>query len=240
MNAMILAAGRGTRLGSLGQTIPKVLVKVAGETLLARQLRYLSAQGCDRVVVNAHHLADQIDAFAAAHRGPPEIEIVREAVLLGTAGGVRNALATIGSDPFLVLYGDVLIEESLDQMLASHASTRADATLALYAATDTEGKGVVELDEDGRVRSFVEKGRFQAGEAALVNAGVYVLCRGFVEETTPERAETDFGHDVLPAAIAAGRHLFGHVLAGSVIDVGTPTGLMLARARLEGSRRPGQ
>jgi NDP-sugar pyrophosphorylase family protein len=235
MNAMILAAGRGTRLGSVGLATPKVLVTVAGETLLERQLRYLSAQGCDRVVVNAHHLADQIEAFAAAHRGPPEIEIVKEDVLLGTAGGVRNALAIIGSDPFLVLYGDVLIDESLDYMVASHARTRADATLALYTETDTEGKGVVELDEDGRVRSFVEKGGYRAGEAALINAGVYVLSREFVERTTPERAETDFGHDVWPAAIAAGRRLFGHVLAGSVIDVGTPTGLKLARARLEGS-----
>jgi mannose-1-phosphate guanylyltransferase len=239
MNAMILAAGRGTRLGSLGLATAKVLVDVAGETLLERQLRYLLAQGCGRVVINAHHLADQVEAFAAAYRRPPEVEVVREAVLLGTAGGVKNALERIGSDPFLVLYGDVVIDASLDELFASHARTRADATVALYTTTETEGKGVVSLEGDGRVCSFVEKGPFRAGEAALVNAGVYVLSRRFVEETTPEGAETDFGHDVWPAAIAAGRRVFGHVVGGSVIDVGTPSGLTLARALLESSRRAG-
>jgi NDP-sugar pyrophosphorylase family protein len=230
---MILAAGRGTRLGSLGLKTPKVLVPIAGEPLLARQLRYLSTQGCDRVVINAHHLAGRLETFVAAYRGPLELRISKEPVLLGTAGGVRNALSLLGSDPFLVLYGDVLIDEPLGPLFRSHARTRADATVALYEARETEGKGVVEIDEEGRVSSFVEKGHSPQGAGALVNAGVYVLTHGFVEQTTAFETEVDFGNDVWPAALAAKHGVFGHVLDRPVIDVGTPDGLERARAQAE-------
>jgi mannose-1-phosphate guanylyltransferase len=238
---MILAAGRGTRLGSLGLTIPKVLVAIAGEPLLARQLRYLSAQGCRRVVVNAHHRAEQLETFVAGYRGPLELRISREPVLLGTAGGVRKALSLLHSDPFLVLYGDVLIDAPLGPLFRSHERTRADATIVLYETSETEGKGVVEIDEGGRVRSFVEKGRSRPTSSALVNAGVYVVTRRLVEETTAGETESDFGNDVWPAALAAGYRVFAHVLDGPVIDIGTPEGLDRALALLRtGKQAPGQ
>src|ERR1035441_6413429 len=113
---MLLGAGRGTRLGALGLTVPKILVDVGGEPLLARQLRYLAREGAERVVVNAHHLADQVEAFAAQHTGPPELVVVREDELLGTAGGVRNALPELGTEPFVVLYGDVRSEEHTSEL----------------------------------------------------------------------------------------------------------------------------
>src|SRR2546421_11150208 len=105
MNAMVLAAGRGTRLGTLGRRIAQVLVDVGGEPLLARQLRYLAREDATRVVVNAHHLAEQIQAFVAAYEGSLELVYVYEQRLLGTAGGVRNALSLLGTEPFVVLYG---------------------------------------------------------------------------------------------------------------------------------------
>jgi NDP-sugar pyrophosphorylase family protein len=92
MNVMLLAAGRGTRLRPVEPDVPKVLVEIAREPLLARQLRYLESQGVSRVVVNAHHLADQVLAFADEYRGSLDLVVVVEKELLGTAGGVRNAL----------------------------------------------------------------------------------------------------------------------------------------------------
>ncbi|MGH2775172.1 MAG: nucleotidyltransferase family protein [Actinomycetota bacterium] len=246
MNAMILAAGRGTRLGALGLTTPKVLVDVGGEPLLARHLRYLADQGFERVVINAHHLAEHIAAFLARYKGPLETTLLKESSLLGTAGGVRNALQELGTAPFLVLYGDVLIDEPLREMIHAHRTIGADATVAVYASAEVEGKGLVELDDASRIRSFVEKGnrgddggsgsrglrtadpRDDEG-AAWVNAGVYVLEPSFVRDTVPEGKEVDFGNEVFPAAVGSGRRLFGHVLARAVIDVGTPEALGLAR-----------
>src|SRR5688500_16793312 len=113
MNAMILAAGRGTRLGDLGRAIPKVLVEVGGEPLLARHLRYLEGQGVRRVVLNVHHLASQVRAWVHEYPGPLDVICVEEPELLGTAGSVRNALDHLLPGPFLVLYGDVLFDADL-------------------------------------------------------------------------------------------------------------------------------
>jgi mannose-1-phosphate guanylyltransferase / phosphomannomutase len=229
---MILAAGRGTRLGRLGLTIPKVLLEVGGEPMLARHLRYLVDQGFHRVVINVHHLADRIESFVDGYRGPAEVLIVRERMLLGTAGGVRNALPHLTSVPFLVLYGDVLIDSPLNEMSRMHRLSGAEATIAAYPTTRPEGKGTLELDEDGLVRSFMEKPSVGGGgRTALVNAGVYFLEPSFIEEMTDAGVASDFGHDVFPAAITSGRRVFGHVLPQQAIDVGTPSGLRQARRR---------
>jgi NDP-sugar pyrophosphorylase family protein len=231
MNAMILAAGRGTRLRSLGLDIPKVLVEVGGEPLLTRQLRYLEREGVQRVVINAHHLSDAIEEFAQAYQGPLELTVVVEPELLGTAGGVRNALDHLGDGPFLVLYGDVLIDARLGPLVRRHRERGAAATLAVYESFDVEGKGTVTAGEDGRVIGFVEKAA-EAGssEAALVNAGLYVLEPGVVA-AIPTGVECDFGTDLFPSVLAQGAHLQIFRLPAPVIDIGTPEGLDRARAQ---------
>ena len=112
---------------------------IGGEPLLARQLRYLAAQGAERVIVNAHNLAEQVRAFAAQHTGPPELEVLVEPDLLGTAGGVRDALSRLGPEPFVVLDGDVLTDISLPELMADHRRAGAPATLTAYRSAETEG-----------------------------------------------------------------------------------------------------
>jgi NDP-sugar pyrophosphorylase family protein len=233
MNAMILAAGLGTRLGSLGRAVPKILLKIAGEPLLAAQLRYLERQGVSRVVINTHHHAARVESVAQAYEGPLEVACIREPVLLGTAGGVRNALAMLEPGPFVVLYGDVLVHEPLEPIIRRHRATGALATLAVHEADSAEGKGVVEVDSTGRIVGFVEKGE-QAGGRVLINSGVYVLESEMVSALAPG-VPIDFGRDVFPRAIERGEPLFAVLLSTPVIDVGTPEGLSLARAYEEAS-----
>jgi NDP-sugar pyrophosphorylase family protein len=229
VNAIILSAGRGTRLGPLGLEVPKILVEIDGEPLLARQLRYLARQGVRRVVVNAHHLASQIEAFARTYTGPCELVVVVEATLLGTAGGVRNALSQLGSDPFFVLYGDVLIDVDLLPVLDAHRVSLADATIVVYRTSATEDKGVVEVDTDGFVSEFHEKVP-RAGEG-FVNAGLYVLQPEFVG--CLRRSEpSDFGHDLFPAALKGGKRIRAYEVVVPVLDIGTPANLDTARRRL--------
>jgi mannose-1-phosphate guanylyltransferase len=228
VNAMILAAGRGTRLGPLGRSLPKVLVQVGGQPLLRRQLSYHEREGLSRVVINTHHLAGQITSFVARYHGPLEISCIREESLLGTAGGVRNALPRLGPGPFLVLYGDVLVNEPLAPLFDYHRERGAIATLAVYEEESTEGKGVVRVDRSGRVTGFEEK-QSRARGPALVNAGVYVIEPQLVS-SLPAGAPSDFGHDVFPSAVNRGLPIFGYRIAQRVIDVGTPQGLALAGA----------
>jgi mannose-1-phosphate guanylyltransferase len=227
---MMLGAGRGTRLASLGLNVPKILADVGGEPLLARQLRYLASQGAERVVVNTHHLAEQVQEFARQHTGTPDLVIVAEPELLGTAGGVRNALPQLGDEPFVVLYGDVLTDAPLAPLMEQHRASPSAATLAVYASTHTEDKGTVEVDGEGRVLAFREKQPIAAGERAFINAGLYVLELDFVHRAIAANEICDFGHDVFPRALKANEIIRIHVLSEPVLDVGTPEKLRAARS----------
>lgn len=228
---MILAAGRGTRLGELGRTVPKVLVDVGGEPLLARQIRYLRDGGVERIVINAHHLADQIEGFVAAQPQAAQIEVVVEPELLGTAGGVRNALSHLGDEAFVVLYGDVIVAEPIGAVSDTHRRTKASATLTLYRTDEVEGKGTVQITSGGMVEAFHEKTRSHAEGRACVNAGLYILHPSLLRDLPPGDV-LDFGHDVFPMALAQGRTIAAHVLAAPVIDMGTPAMLDMARDKL--------
>jgi len=232
MNAIVLAAGLGTRLGRLGHRTPKVLLEFGGEPLLHHHLRYLHAQGVSRVVVNVHHRASLVQDALRRYRGPVEVICVHEPRLLGTAGGVRNALAHLGSAPFLVLYGDIIVREPIREMLLLHADRRPAATLAVHRADSTEGKGVVELDETGWIRRFAEKEGGQPGPA-LVNSGIYVIAPEVVEPL-PRGVFCDFGEHLFPQLLHQRRPLAAFQLRRPVIDVGTPEGLSLGRSVVGG------
>ena len=222
---MILAAGRGTRLGSLGRRVAKALVEVGGEPLLARQLRYLRASGVEQAVVNASHLADQIESFAAGWSGGPRLEVSIEAEPLGTAGGVRAALDRFSDEPILVLYGDVIAREGLGPLGDLHRREQPFATIAVYHSGGAEEKGVVDLDGT-LVTAFHEKD--PARTAGWVNAGIYVVepawLRGY-----PAGEFLDFGFDLFPAALAGDGEIRAHRLAEPVLDVGTPADLARAQ-----------
>jgi NDP-sugar pyrophosphorylase family protein len=155
--------------------------------------------------------------------------VITEKKLLGTAGGVRHALDFLGSEPFFVLYGDVVIDEPLAPIAATHRCRAAAATVTVYESESVEGKGTVLVDEESWVRRFAEK-QATIHERSLINAGLYLLDPSFVADLPP-RTELDFGHDVFPAALARGSRVLAHKLRQPVIDVGTPEGLALARAR---------
>ncbi len=226
---MILAAGRGTRLGNVGLTMPKVLVEVGGQPLLQSQIEYLSREGTEHVVINAHHRAEAIERFADRYRGPLTLTVVKEQKLLGTAGGVRNALDHLGPAPFFVLYGDVVIDQPLAPIVAAHRRKRAAATVTVYESDSVQDKGTVQIDEHAWIRRFAEKEAPVRGPS-LINAGLYLLEPSFITGIAPH-TQVDFGHDVFPASLVSGARILAFKLSQPVIDVGTPEGLALARAR---------
>lgn len=117
MKAMILAAGRGERLRPLTDRLPKVLAPVAGEPLLAHQLRWLAAAGIRDVVINLHHLGQQIvDAVGDGAAYGVRISYSMEPELLETGGGIVKALPLLGSAPFLVLNGDIYTDFPLAEL----------------------------------------------------------------------------------------------------------------------------
>ena len=117
MKAMILAAGRGERLRPLTDRIPKVLAPVAGEPLVAHQLRWLAGIGIHEVVINLHHLGRQVvDALGDGSAHGVEISYSLEPERLETGGGIVKALPLLGDEPFVLLNGDIYTDFPLAEL----------------------------------------------------------------------------------------------------------------------------
>ena len=225
MNAMILAAGKGTRLYPITETLAKPMVPIEGRPLLEHTIRWLRDHGVRRVAVNLHHRPESVrDHFGDGSRFGVEISYSEEPELLGTAGGVKR-LEAFFEDTFLVVYGDVLTDLDLGALVARHRSvgTAVHATLAVDRRPDVAQGGVVVLDADNRIRRFVEKPRPGEIRSSWVNSGVMVLDRALLARI-PAGRFSDFGREVLPAWLAAGVPLYGWPVPGGtfLIDVGTP------------------
>jgi len=119
MRAMILAAGRGERLRPLTDVTPKPMLNVRGRPLLAHQLDWLKAAGITEVVINLHHLGNQIEeSFADGTASGVNIRYSREAELLETGGGIVNALPLLGDEPFLIVNGDIYTDFQFNDLAA--------------------------------------------------------------------------------------------------------------------------
>lgn len=225
MNAMILAAGKGTRLHPLTETMPKPMVPVVGRPVLEHTVCWLRDHGVRRIAINLHHLPESVrNHFGDGGRLGVDIRYSEEPELLGTAGGVKKIEAFF-EDPFLVIYGDVLTDLDLTALVAVHRSRAGQphATLALDQRPDTTQCGVVELGADDRVSGFIEKPRPEEIRSPWVNSGVMVLDQALLARI-PAGRFCDFGREILPAWCADGVPIFGWRLpAGTfLIDVGTP------------------
>ncbi len=236
--AMVLAAGLGTRMRPLTDRIPKPLVAFGGRTLLDRVLDRLAEAGIGRAVVNVHHFADQIEAHLKTRAAPaPAIAISDErGAILETGGGVLNALPVLGGRPFIVHNSDsVWIEgarSNLRLLMEAWAPRRMDGLLLLARRDSSigyDGRGDYHLDASGRLR------RKGAGEETpYVFAGVSILKPELFEGVT-ERA---FSLVRIFDQAATKNALYGVVLEGTWMHVGTPEALIEAENHLnEGQRR---
>lgn len=212
MKAVLLGAGYGTRLAHLTTNCPKILVPVAGEPLLGHQLRYLARQGVSEVALNVHHLGQQVRDYLATSSWPVQVRLFPEEELLGTAGALLPMRSFL-TEPFVLLYGDVVTNMDLGALLRH---LRDVATLSYYLSVDTKDKGVLELDDTGRVVAFVEKPS-ETEAAHAINAGVYALDPAILD-LIPERG--DFGLDVWPTVLRTGR-VHGHHTEAYVADIGS-------------------
>lgn len=132
MNALILAAGLGTRLGSFTADRPKALVEVEGRTMLEHQLRHLSKAGFDRFVINIHHFAGKVEGYLKEN-GNFGLDITlsdESSLLLDTGGGIRRAMHLLQDEsPLLVHNVDIFSNTDLKGLYEAHLESGADATL---------------------------------------------------------------------------------------------------------------
>ncbi len=151
MNALILAAGYGTRLKPYTQYLPKPLFPVAGKALIDITISQLVVAGCDKIIINTHHLADQIEAHIQAHTYPVPIVLSHEPDILGTGGAVQKAASLLGHDPFWVVNSDILHDIPLKPIYQFHLQHPDPATLVLV---DDPNFNTVWLDNRQNIQHF--------------------------------------------------------------------------------------
>jgi len=227
-SAMVLAAGLGTRLRPITDTIPKPLVEINGRSLIDHALDRLVAAGVEHVIVNIHYKAAMI-ADHLARRDHPRIELSEEIELLDTGGGVARALPLLG-EAFFVVNSDVFWldgkESALLRLAAAFDPSRMDGVLLVQptaTAVGYDGSGDYFLDVRGNPH------RRRDGEAApFLFAGIQLLHRRLFDET-PGGAFSLVR--LFDRAEAAGR-LSAIVHDGDWYHVGTPEGLASTRGHL--------
>jgi NDP-sugar pyrophosphorylase family protein len=233
MKAFILAAGLGTRLESLGLDVPKAMVPIGGKPLLQLHVETFREQGIRELIVNLHHLPEKItDHFGDGSRFGVRITYSYEPQLLGTAGAVKKMEAALRDETFIVLYGDNLVRMRFAPLLAFHRANDSIATMALYESAEPWTGGVVETDEGGRVRRFVEKPKREEVTTNLISAGIYVF-EPSVLDAIPAGQFSDFGKDILPKLLAEGKPVYAMCPRVYVRDIGTPERLIKARDDFE-------
>lgn len=227
--AMVLAAGRGTRMKPRPSDPPKPLVRVDDRALIDHVMARLVAAGIGKIVVNLHHKAEQIETHLAAVDVGAKVVLSHERdARLETGGGVRHALPLLGANPFLVCNTDILWDAAdfLPALMADYDAARMDALLACVppaAISGHDGGGDFDLHDDGRLAR-------RTRPEDLVFTGIQVLAPQIFDDDLPSGAFSL--NEVYDLAAGRGR-LYGHAAAGRWMHVGTPQGRALAQAYFE-------
>lgn len=216
--AVLLVGGLGTRLRSVVPSAPKPLASIGDKSFLELLIRQLSSQGLHRLVMCTGYLADQIEEqFGDGRPWDVNIEYSREHTPLGTAGAIKLAKRCLadGSD-FLVLNGDSFVQANFHQLLHFHREHGGFVTIAAVEVDNAARYGTLQVDQDGRVISFLEKtGRDTPG---LINAGVYVFNPAVFEHIPEGRVSLE--RTVFPSLLD--HEVYTLKLQGLFIDIGTP------------------
>jgi NDP-sugar pyrophosphorylase family protein len=223
MRAMVLAAGLGTRLRPLTDDRPKALVEVAGRPLIAYNLELLRRFGVTDVVINLHYHGEALrNALGDGSAFGLRIDYSPEDPLLDTGGGIKHAEAWLAGDDFLVMNGDTIIDLPLDRLIASHRRRRAAATLVLRNDPEQERYGVIEIDDEQRIRRFLGQPSAVAEPVTpFMFAGVHVVSQevfGFM----PAGGAFSITRETYPAMLAAGAALYGFPFDGFWRVIDTP------------------
>lgn len=236
MKAMVLAAGKGTRVRPITNVAPKPMIPLLGKPVLESILEHLRGNGFDEVVINTSHLAPVIeDYFRDGSRLGMQIAYSFEGLLeqgrlegiaIGSAGGMRRIQEHSGffDDTFVVLCGDALIDVDLREAVRFHRERRALATIILRQVPIEEVSryGVVATLPDGRITQFQEKPPVAEAISTSINTGLYVF-EPEVFEHIPSGRPFDLGSELFPAMVAAGLPIFGVEIPFEWIDIGSVT-----------------
>ncbi|MBD2493366.1 sugar phosphate nucleotidyltransferase [Nostoc sp. FACHB-280] len=233
MKAMILAAGKGTRVRPITYTTPKPMIPILQKPVMEFLLELLRQHGFDQIMVNVSHLAEEIENyFRDGQRFGVQIaysfegkiddgKLVGEAI--GSAGGMRRIqdFSPFFDDTFVVLCGDALIDLDLTAAVKWHKSKGSIATIISKSVPleEVSSYGVVVTDEDGRVKAFQEKPSVEEALSTNINTGIYIF-EPEVFKYIPSGVEYDIGSQLFPKLVEIGAPFYAIPMDFEWVDIG--------------------
>ncbi|MEB3190486.1 MAG: NDP-sugar synthase [Snowella sp.] len=233
MKAMILAAGKGTRVRPITYTIPKPMIPILQKPVMEFLLELLRQHGFDQIMVNVSHLAEEIESYfrdgqrfgvQIAYSFEGQIEDGRlVGAAIGSAGGLRRIqdFNPFFDDTFVVLCGDALIDLDLTAALQYHREKGAIATIVTKSVPreSVSSYGVVVTDEDGRIQAFQEKPSVSEALSTQINTGIYIFEPEIIDFIPPNQ-EYDLGGDLFPRLVEKGAAFFAVNMDFEWVDIG--------------------
>lgn len=214
------------RLRPLTEKIPKPLLPLAGKPLLSYHLTSLEQAGVSEILINTHHLSEQVDDFIVEYsKTMPHLKIIStyEPQLLGSAGTLISNKDFFGREEILVVYGDNLTNINYKRFINRHRETRGLGTIAVYYEEHPETKGVVDFDTNLCVNNFLEKPKPEQITSNYANAGIY-LFRSEIFRFLPANIQLpfDFGQHFFPYLLSRGQMFNVYPMEEFLLDIGTP------------------
>ena len=218
--ALILAGGKGIKMRPLTYEMPKTMIPVKGKPILEYIVDNLRDAGIKDLVILIGQMGEKIkDHFGDGSRFGVKIKYVKEKETAGTGGALRQLEKTVGIKPFVLVYGDVLIELNYHDFIDFHTSHAGLVTIALTSVAEPYEYGAVKLHGENVV-DFIEKPEKGTSSSHLVSSGIYVV-EPEIFDFIPKKAPVSFEKDVLPKLIAK-KKVLGYPFEGKWFDVSTP------------------
>lgn len=220
MQAVILAGGRGERLRPISDKIPKPMVKIKGKPILEYTIKLLKKNGINNIVFNLCYKPESFRKYFGDGRKfgvKISYNLENPARPLGTAGSLsklRNKL----KKTFLVLYGDILRESNIKRLIKFHQQKKGLGTICVYKNSAANPKSIVTFDKNDRITSFIERPD-KIIKNVWSNASCYLL-EPEIFAFLPKNQFADFGRDVFPKVISAGKKLSAFRQKGYFLDIG--------------------
>jgi len=228
LKALLLAAGKGTRLRPYTYHAPKCLVEIGGEPLLGRWLKNLERIGCQRTLINTHYLSEKVEEYLLALKlDKMELETIYEKELLGTAGTLLANKKFFDGATGLLIHSDNYTNTDLSLLIEAHHQrpSNCELTMLTFNTKTPESCGIVLTDSKGVVQQFYEKESDPPGRTA--NGAIYVFDQPFLDNLCLQNQRVkDFSRDVLPQMVG---HIFTFHTNKEYLDIGTPETLREAQ-----------
>jgi len=199
MKALLLAAGLGTRLRPITNTIPKCLVPVNGKPLLEYWLENLSKVGVTEFLINTSYLNREVEKFLDKSIYKNKVTLVYETELLNTGGTLLENRDFLRNEPFILVHADNLSFCDFSDFINSHKNRpkECEITMMLFKSNNPRSCGIVELNSNNIVQKFYEK--VENPPSNLANGAVYICepsILTFLESL--DKKDIDFSLDVIP------------------------------------------